>query len=114
MSRRALAVVCFGIGLVLVGVALGLVYMDQRDYEAMPLAVQAGVPTVAPSVQGPDRLPTPAGGEAKSAGGAIQAWHGSERVWTALWSGSLGAGLAGAGLLMAVFELPVFGRRAAG
>lgn len=92
-----MAVAAFGAGLVLVGVALGLLYMDVREHEAIRLAIEA---------QG--------GGKAAAEMGAIEKWKDPARVWSALWAGSIGAGLSGAGLLMAALELRVFKARDAG
>lgn len=89
--KRLIAVVMFGGGLLLVGVALGLLYMDVREHEAIRLSIEAQ------SKPGDTQ--------------AIETWKASQRVWSALWAGSIGAGLAGAGVLLGLFELPWFDRR---
>jgi hypothetical protein len=92
--RRIHAVLLLGVGLALVGVALGLLYMDVRDHEALDMAIRAGV------------AGAPDDPSAKAA--AIKEWQNPGRVLMALLAGSAGAGLCGAGVMLAVFELRVF------
>jgi hypothetical protein len=84
---RIKAVLCVGLGLALIGVALGLLYMDVREHAAVQLMVEA---------KGAE---TP---EQKAA--AVQGWKQSDRVLKAMMAGASGAGLVGMGLMLGVFE----------
>ncbi len=76
------------LGLGLVGVALGLLYMDFRDSHALYLAMQAHLPTADAD--------------------AVKAWQKTDRILLALMFGSAGAAAMGAGLMLALFELKAF------
>ncbi len=92
--NRIRAVLCVGLGLALVGVAVGLLYMDVREHEAVHLLVQAkdtGTTT-----------------EQKTA--AAQAWQKSDRVIKAMFAGASGAALVGMGLMLFAFEMRAFRR----
>jgi len=87
LMSRIRAVLCVGLGLALIGVALGLLYMDVREHAAVQLMVQA---------QGAETA------EQKAA--AVQGWKKSDRVMKAMMAGACGAGLVGMGLMLGVFE----------
>lgn len=107
---RILAVLLVGIGLALVGVALGLLYLDQRDAMALRIAMEAGAVEAAP--QGDSLRPNgpTAGSPQDKTAKAIQAWHEESRVWAALVSGSLGAGMFGAGCLLTLIHVATMWR----
>jgi len=91
--RRIRAVLCVALGLALIGVALGLLYMDVREHEALNLMIQA---------KGAE---TP---EQKAA--AVQGWQKSDRVLKAMFAGASGAALVGMGLMLGAFEMRAFRR----
>lgn len=115
--RKILAVVLVGLGLALIGVALGLLYIDYRNEQALHLAIEAGIPEAAhpPAAESAASrlLPTPAepADEKSKAIQAIQKWADPAPIVPALLSGSLGAGFLGAGLLLALMELSIFRRK---
>jgi hypothetical protein len=93
--KRAMAVMSVGVGLALVGVALGLLYMDFREERALWMALESGIPAAeADKVQ------------------AIQQWVQPGRIRAALVSGALGAALVGCGFVLVLFETPMFRTRA--
>lgn len=83
-TRRIIAVLLFAGGLGLVGVALGLIYMDFKEREGAWVQAEHG--------QTPDAA----------------AWQVDEHDRQALYLGSAGAAAVGAGLLLALFELRWF------
>ncbi len=87
--RRIIAVLLFAGGLGLVGIALGLIYMDFKQREGAWVQARYGQET------------------------ELEAWQVDDHDRQALYFGSAGAAAVGAGLLLAVFELPWFqaGRR---
>lgn len=83
-TRRIIAVLLFAGGLGLVGIALGLIYMDFKQREGAWVQAHHG-------------------GEPE-----MEAWKVDEHDRQALYFGSAGAAAFGAGLLLAVFELRWF------
>jgi hypothetical protein len=91
--NRIKAVLCVGVGLALIAVALGLLYMDVRDHAAVQLMVDAK------------------GGEtAEQKAAAVQAWQKHDRVLKAMFAGASGAALVGMGLMLGMFEMRAFRR----
>jgi hypothetical protein len=86
--QRTVAVLCIAAGLVLVGIALGLIYLDVRGHVALELAASAGLMNQE----------------------ALEQWHEPTPILIALVCGALGAGLTGAGALLGLFELAAFWR----
>ncbi|MBX3376698.1 MAG: hypothetical protein KF678_06815 [Phycisphaeraceae bacterium] len=84
--NRFKAVLAVGLGLSLIGVALGLLYMDVREHAAVELMVRSK------------------GGTEAEMQAAVQAWQKPDRVMKAMVSGACGAGLVGMGLMLGVFE----------
>ena len=70
----------------LIGVALGLLYMDVREHATVDLLVRAEGKSGAEKVA------------------AVQAWRTPDRVVKAMAAGACGAGLVGMGLMLGVFE----------
>lgn len=93
--NRIKAVLAVGLGLALIGVALGLLYMDVRENAALQLMVEAK-----------------GGATAEQKVAAVQAWQNHNRVMKALVSGACGAALLGMGLMLGVFELRTLRRPA--
>lgn len=89
--KRTLAVVFIGLGLLSVGVALGLLYLDVRELEIRVAQAELD------------------GGDSDDAGVLAMIGH-TGNVLAALVFGSLGAGLTGAGCVLAFFELPFMQR----
>jgi len=85
--NRIKAVLSVTLGLALIGVALGLLYMDVREHAALELMVRAQAESA----------------EKKAA--AVQTWQKSDRVMKAMFAGASGAGLVGMGLMLCVFEM---------
>ncbi len=110
--RRVIAVLCLGIGLALVGVALGLLYIDYRRERALSIALMAGVAEAAQDPAATSRQPPISGTEDAKKIQAIQQWSDPTPIWIALVAGSLGAALCGSGCLIALFETPFFRPRA--
>lgn len=90
--NRINAVLAVGVGLAMVGVALGLLYMDVRDHAALQLAVESKMADV------------------KESAAAIQQWQKHSRVPMAMLAGAVGAAFVGMGLMIAGFELRAFRR----
>lgn len=82
--RRIVAVLLFAGGLGLVGIALGLIYMDFKEREGAWVQAQ--------HIASPE----------------MDAWKVDEHDRLALYIGSAGAAAVGAGLLLALFELRWF------
>lgn len=84
--NRFKAILAVGLGLALIGVALGLLYLDVRQHAAVELMVRAEGKTEAEKIA------------------AVQAWQKPDRVMKAMVAGACGAGLVGMGLMLGVFE----------
>lgn len=84
--NRFKAVLAVGLGLSLIGVALGLLYMDVREHAGVEMLMRAEGKTEAEKVA------------------AVQAWRKPDRVMKAMVAGACGAGLVGMGLMLGVFE----------
>lgn len=84
--NRIKAVLAVGLGLSLIGVALGLLYMDVREHAAVELMVRSK------------------GGTEAEVQAAVQAWQKPDRVMKAMVAGACGAGLVGMGLMLGVLE----------
>lgn len=87
--RRTAAVLGLGAGLALIGVALGLLYLDVRQHAALELAIELA-----------------AADEAQ-----LDSWQDPTPILIALACGSLGAALTGSCLLLGLFEIICFRRR---
>jgi hypothetical protein len=109
--RRVIAVLCVGLGLAMVGVALGLLYIDYRRERTLSIALMAGVAEAAQDSATPSRQPPISGTEDAKKIQAIQQWSDPTPIWIALIAGSLGAGLFGSGVLIALLEAPMFRTR---
>lgn len=83
-TRRIVAVLLFAGGLGLVGIALGLIYMDVKEREGAWVQAQ--------------HMASP----------NVDAWNVDEHDRQALYIGSAGAAAVGAGFLLALFELRWF------
>ena len=89
--KRTLAAVFVGLGVMFVGIALGLLYLDVRELEIRVAQAELD------------------GGDSDDAGVLAMIGH-TDNVLAALVVGSLGAGLTGAGCVLAIFELPFMQR----
>ena len=94
MGIRVMIVLLTAIGLGLVGVALGLIYMDfiTQDRARVELEYK-GAHADDDEVQA-----------------MLVAWDVDDRVWTALATGSLGAACTGAGGVLLIMQHPWFTR----
>ncbi|MCC6971732.1 MAG: hypothetical protein IT434_16085 [Phycisphaerales bacterium] len=92
MKRAEFAALLVGIGLVLVGVALGLIWMDHRQRDVVWMQLNAA--------EGRSDL--------ESIGQGLAARRDESRARNALVSGSLGAGLTGAGVVLIVARMRIF------
>lgn len=84
--KAVVAAACVGVGLCLAGVALGMLYLDVREFRAAVAAAEIR------------------GGDSDDAG-LLPFVEDTSRVMAALVSGSLGAGLCGAGLVLGALEV---------
>jgi hypothetical protein len=96
-TPRVTAVFLVALGMAGVAIALGFLYKDSVRREGAWADLQSRIGRVSE--------------EERRA--VLKAWEGPDHFMPALVSGTAGATALGAGLLIAVFELPMMGRRGA-
>lgn len=92
MKRSDFAALLVGVGLILVGVALGIIWMDYRQRDAAWMKLEAMGHQ--PDAEAIDRV--------------LAERHSESRLKDALIAGSLGAGMAGAGVMLIVGRMKAF------